>query len=590
MTIHTARHELRLRPAPDPFRAEWRLEKGTAGLELLHLRLTSDRPAVPPPLELAWLHPLVRTHHLWHPGALYRRFLPPDFEPNTAVTRGTRYAPVMALFDGGGDNALTFALGDGRHAAVLSAGVNEETASVDCRVRLFTEPVPPAAVHELVLRLDTRPLPLHACLRDVADWWAAQPGCAPVPVPEAARLPVYSTWYGFHQRLSPGGIEEQCRLARDYGFASVIVDDGWQTDDERRGYAWCGDWEVAPGKLPGFAAHVRRVQQMGLKYLLWFSAAYVGVRSSAWGRFRGMVLDPDESRDWHVLDPRFSQVREHLAGTWERFVREYNLDGFKLDFIDTFAPPAGRPLAAGGGRDTDSLSEAADLLLAKAVGRLRAVRPDLLLEFRQPYVGPRMRAFANMLRSFDAPADFASNRIHVLDIRLLSGGTPAHADMVMWHPADPVESAALQLLHTLFAVPQVSVLLDRLPADHQAMLRFLLDFWRGQRDVLLDGELEPLAPELFYPVVRARTRGKLLAAVHGRHQCVPLAGELPERIILVNGSTEGRVVVDAERDAGRRRLTVFTCTGERVREAVQPLGAGPQACEVPPAGIAFLDL
>ena len=27
---------------------------------------------------------------------------------------------------------------------------------------------------------------------------------------------------------------------------SIIVDDGWQTDDNNRGYAYCGDWAVTP--------------------------------------------------------------------------------------------------------------------------------------------------------------------------------------------------------------------------------------------------------------------------------------------------------------------------------------------------------
>ncbi len=460
---------------------------------------------------------------------------------------------------------------------------------MECRVRLFGEPVPPAAAYESVLRLDARPLPYHACLADCAAWWAAQPGYAPAPVPEPARLPVYSSWYAFHQRLTPGGLEAQCRLARRYGFASVIVDDGWQTEDNQRGYAWCGDWQPAAGKLPDFTAHIRRVQEIGLKYLLWFSAAYVGVRSRAWSRFQDMVLDPGGGREWHVLDPRFPQVREHLIGTWERCVREYGIDGLKLDFIDMFAPAGSAPEGAEGGRDFRSVTEAVDFLLQEATRRLRAVKSDLLVEFRQAYVGPRMRSFANVLRSFDAPADFASNRIHVLDIRLLSGGTPAHADMVMWHPDEPVESAAMQLLHTLFAVPQVSVLLDRLPADHRAMLRFLLGFWREQRDLLLDGELEPAGPEQFYPVVCARTREKMPAAAYGRNLLLPLAGDLPDRIVLVNGSFDGRLVAEVERDAGRRRLTVFTCTGKKVRDGRLALRRGLHAFEVPPAGIAFLD-
>ncbi len=105
-TIRTARYEIRIRADPGPFRVEWRLESPAAGLELLHLRAEAGQPAAPPPLELVWLHPLAGTHHLWHPGVLYRRFLLPDFDPNVAASRGNCYAPVMTLFNGrGGERA-----------------------------------------------------------------------------------------------------------------------------------------------------------------------------------------------------------------------------------------------------------------------------------------------------------------------------------------------------------------------------------------------------------------------------------------------------------------------------------------------------
>ena len=42
------------------------------------------------------------------------------------------------------------------------------------------------------------------------------------------------------------------------------------------------------------------------------------------------------------------------------------------------------------------------------------------------------------------------------------------------------------------------------------MVEFYLKFWRENRDVLLDGELKPFAPELAYPLVKAETQDKLL--------------------------------------------------------------------------------
>ncbi|MFP4199622.1 MAG: hypothetical protein ACLFSO_08540 [Halanaerobium sp.] len=36
-------------------------------------------------------------------------------------------------------------------------------------------------------------------------------------------------------------IEKEAEQAKKFGCEAVIVDDGWQTEDSSRGYAYCGD-------------------------------------------------------------------------------------------------------------------------------------------------------------------------------------------------------------------------------------------------------------------------------------------------------------------------------------------------------------
>src|SRR6266702_3583774 len=99
-----------------------------------------------------------------------------------------------------------------------------------------------------------RPCPRH--------WWASLPDYQPALVPETARLPMYSTWYSFHQQVMAAQIEEQCRLAKALGCEAVIVDDGWHTAGVARNYASTGDWEVAAEKIPDMKAHVARVHEL----------------------------------------------------------------------------------------------------------------------------------------------------------------------------------------------------------------------------------------------------------------------------------------------------------------------------------------
>ncbi|MFS6558390.1 hypothetical protein VPJ68_23540, partial [Parabacteroides distasonis] len=91
-----------------------------------------------------------------------------------------------------------------------------------------------------------------------------------------------------------------------------------------------------------------------------------------------------------VLDPRFPEVREFLCGLYENALRDWKLDGLKLDFIDRFKFTGEDPAVAQNyaGRDIKSLPAAVDTLMNGISRRLRAINPDVLIEFRQEYIGP----------------------------------------------------------------------------------------------------------------------------------------------------------------------------------------------------------
>jgi alpha-galactosidase len=578
--------EVRLTGEGDGFRGALSGGRVEDGVELVRLRIESEEPGRPPVFRLSWTYPAVDVHGFWHPGSGHDKGLSVDWAPGFR-SKATSSAPVGCLYDVRGRNRLTLALSDALNTVSVKVGLHEETAEFRCSISFFEEPVAPLGFYEAILRLDTRGVPYHEALADVGRWWASLEGYAPAPVPETARLPMYSTWYSFHQRLHPARVEEQCRLAKELGCEAVIVDDGWQTATNERGYAHTGDWEPASEKVPDMSAHVGRVHALGMKYLLWYSVPFVGVRSGAWERFSDKLLGEIEPLGAGVLDPRFPEVREFLIGTYERAMREWDLDGFKLDFVDSFEPSPGRPLELGDGRDYDSVPEAVDRLLTDVIGRLREIKADAMVEFRQSYIGPLMRKYGNMFRAADCPNDAVENRMRTLDVRLLCGDTAAHSDMLMWHPDDPVESAALQLLNVLFSVPQISVLLDEVPPEHVDMLRFWLGFWREHRDVLLDGALAPRNPEALYPVVLSRTDAKEVAAVYG-DAVVGLEEEVPLTLLLVNGTLKERVVLDVFLDAGTRKLEVRDCRGRVVRAESVELTGGLHAVEVPAAGLAVL--
>lgn len=312
------------------------------GLTLVRLSLRSEKPQRPPGVKLAWEMPIADVHARWHPIIQTDRRIPPDWSGGTAA-RANSGAPVMSLYNFNGRNRLTFALSDAMNPVMMRAHVREETAELKCGIELFVEPCPPMASYEAVLRIDTRDVPYYQAIRDVSDWWAGQPGYEPSPVPEPARLPLYSTWYSFHQQFDAKEVERQCALAKELGCEAVIVDDGWQTKDTSRGYEHCGDWE--PLRIPNIKEHVARIHEIGMKFVLWYAVPFVGKQNKAWEKFEDRLLSTSRGdRAVGTLDPRFPDVREHLIGVFERAMTEWDLDGFKLDFIDSFRLPAQQEL------------------------------------------------------------------------------------------------------------------------------------------------------------------------------------------------------------------------------------------------------
>ena len=568
------------------FTAELTSQAGAPATWELTLRLSSPSAKLPPPVELQWFHPQWDIHASWWPGKSRSNWLFPDWAGQSRPTaKATSDAPVVTLHSLSGQNRLTFAVQDALHPVRLRCAVNEESGNCICGVQIVPSGHAPRAELVVVVRFDLRDVPYFQALNDVASWWAAQPAYAPAPVPDIGRLPMYSTWYSFHQILDPLEVEAECRRAKALGCEAVIEDDGWQTLDSARGYAYTGDWQ--PDRIPDMAGHVKRVHEAGLKFILWYSVPFVGVHSKAFARFTGKFLNYKAQDQWHVLDPRFPDVREYLITTYEKAMRDWDLDGFKLDFVDTFHAGEQDRNDAVDGRDFGAVDEAVDKLFTDVMTRLTKIKSDVLIEFRQSYIGPLMRKYGNLFRAGDCPGDAIANRVRTLDIRLLCGNTAAHADMLMWHPQDSVESAALQLLHVLFSVPQISVRLDKVPAKHIEMLKFWLGFWREHRGVLLDGALEPLHPENNYPVVRASKSSTRIVATYS-DGLAPLGANVPATCYVINGTRRGRVVLEVAEDLGDRTMRITDVCGREVKSLRMKLGAGVYRLEIPSAGLAAI--
>ncbi|WP_188298480.1 glycoside hydrolase family 36 protein [Streptomyces sp. CBMA156] len=516
-------------------------------------------------VRIEWRVPCVDVTALWTPEPRGTGWLPAAWSAprRTSLANG---APIAALI-GTGDVALC-AFAAGRPDVLAGAGVVEETGEF----RFWAQ-----ATDRLTVRIDTSRRHFGRALADLAAWWGEG---RTADIPEAARRPAYSTWYSMHQDVTPKGVETQAALGRELGLDVIIVDDGWMTADRTRGYAHCGDWE--PVSLPDTAAHVQRVHDLGVRYMLWYALPFIGKDSAAYREIGHLALADAAHMGAIVADPRHPEVRAFLTDRLARAVEEWGMDGLKVDFVDWFAradaPPA-RP-----GADCASVDEGVERLLAGIRRRITAANPEAMIEHRQPYVSPGLWPYATMIRATDCPLSPQENRQRTIDVRLAAGPVPVHADMLMWHAGEPAEQIACHLINVLFSVPQVSVDLAAQSEAQREAIAFWLGVFREHTATLQLGELLPARPDLGYPMVTARGTGTVAVA---RYTALPVdvSGDDWHTLLVANADADPDVRLTGGR--GQVAVTVQDARGRIVRQGEVELDRA-EAVPVPRGGLLTL--
>ncbi|WP_441247125.1 glycoside hydrolase family 36 protein [Kitasatospora sp. McL0602] len=544
------------------------------GVVLLELTTGPSLDGQPVRARVEWRMPCTGATAHWTPNT-NTRWLPPSWlAPRIAsLPKG---APVGSLV-GTGDAALcTFAVGELVLPVSIGEGAVEETGEFSWWVE-----------HEgdrLSLLLDLSGRHFADTVRGAASWWATL--LTPATVPAAAFEPVFCTWYALHLAMTSADVERLAALAAPLGFGALIVDDGWQTDEVNRSYATTGDWQPAPVGFPDFADHIARVRALGLKYLVWHSLPFAGDRSAAVAEL-GLAehsLAHLPQLETYVLDPRSATVRAHQVERLASAVEKYGADGLKVDFIDTFAR-AGATTASPEA-DCETVAEGVQKLLAELDTRLRAARPEVLIEHRQDYMGPGLWPYATMVRATDCPHNTAENRTRTADLRLTAGPLAVHADPVTWHPSESPEQIAVLLLSVLFATPQVSVDLGRQSPAQLAAVRFWLSVMREHTALLQRGDFRPHRPELAYPLVES-SHGTSRA--YGRYAPVPVpvTGDWA-LLLLANADPDTLVRLTFDQPPGTLALHVQDCQGGTVAEATSTVSGRELALHVPQGGLLTL--
>ncbi len=548
--------------------------------EVYELKFSSPEKVVPTPIKLKWKIPALKVAGIWKPTNDFSKRIQADWELRPMESRVSIDAPLISVFDHKDQNVLTFACSDAIHTIELDAVLREEDNLLYGHVVLFSEVEQPISAYKVQLRLDLQKTHFTESLKNVTKWWESFDHLKPTSVPEIAKRPIYSTWYQFHQSLDEDLLIKECVIASKMGYKAIVIDDGWQTKDSNRGYDYTGDWQ--PDRIPEMRGFVEEIHKLGMKVALWYSVPFCGKKSRAYQKFKGKFLTEDH-RWAPVFDPRYPEVRAHLINLYTDAIKDWKLDGFKLDFIDDFHFYEDTPIGAEDGRDFSSINEAVDKLLSDVIGSLKKIKPEVFVEFRQKYTGPAMRKYGNMFRAFDCPGDAVMNRIRIADLRMYCGNTAIHADMVTWHADEPVEVAALQLINIMFGVPQLSVKLQDCSEAELNMIRFYTGYWNDHAEILMEGDFIASRPLANYPVQKVVKDDFTIIGVHDDF-VVPMGSTTPN-IHFLNAQLVNEIVVKATDDLGTFDRIVYDCQGNIVAENKIEITKGANLMEVPVCGI-----
>ena len=561
------------------------------GRDAVTIRITSPTNVMPPQFGVQLRVPGAGVQNVWTSNFLTSdgQHLWPQLwwdDRSTYESQLAANTPIAVGYNSSGVSPVALACSEASNLLRFGLYADDRTCEIVGRCEFFLQPVAAMREYAATIILDRRGRSFADTVRGCSEWVAEQNGFVPAEVPEAAYEPLYSTWYAFLQDVHAEELENEARLAAALGMRTMILDDGWHKEKSASFFSAAGDWMPVKSRFPDFKAHVDAVHRAGLKYMLWLSVPYVGDESKAWGRFKDKLLYVHGKKSpgrVGILDPRFPEVREYLIATYERVVGEWGFDGAKLDFIDQFKLVGEDPALKDGyaGRDYRSVPEAVNRLMKDVLAHLKRIKPDVLVEFRQAYMGPAILQYGNMMRAADCPADPCANRKRICDLRLTSGKTAVHSDMLVWSRDETPEGAALPILNALFSTIQYSMVLSSLPPSHAEVVRHWISFSREHREALLKGAFRPHHPENGYTWIEGESAKERVVAIYSPDVIVPL-GEIGKDTYIVNATGGAALAIEV---SGAVEVGRYGVCGKR--EGTYSLSAGIHRVPIPPSGYAL---
>ena len=424
--------------------------------------------------------PIIDINGYWHPDC---RWPSAKLNFNIHFTSAfNRFWPLISFFSQSGNNRCTVGITDMIDDCDINASLDQSACAYHL---VFTVVVPENEDIHFDLSIDTTDgLWTDAVKRQVTRIAKVYP--AP-QIPEAAWEPVYCTWYAAHAAVTQQWVDEIAPITADIGFKTLILDDGWCFPEMRRAviengeknwYKDIGDWELCKEKFPDFPAHLARIHKLGMKYMFWTTPILIGINSKIAAKYDKNGIDDTCIAGFRLPNFTNDALSEEMIEKIIRVLKDNNLDGLKIDFIDKVRPSLTEPC----GRKMYNF-------IKNLISKLKAVKPDMLIEFRESYCHRGIAFLCTQYRAADVPLDWMDNLRRLAKIHMeLGQGFPVHSDPACWHKDELPENVSRHMIAAIAGVPMLSVDLKQQSAENLAIIRHWLIFYKQHIDTFKKGQ------------------------------------------------------------------------------------------------------
>jgi alpha-galactosidase len=504
--------------------------------------------------------------------------------------------PFFALMSESGPCMFAFGLLDADGAVEIKRVlpvISQRKAMVggDEHLGLAFEWVPKGPTKSVAIFLSRQHTSWFEALRDYTGAIEKLDGISQPHHPDAWR-PVWCTWTAFPSaEMTEERVLENARIGKKLGIGTVILDDGWfgpGLDDDH--YAPHqptinhGDYYPDPVKLPDLPGLVKRVQAMGIKFLLWHAPLCVAPEAKCAPKLKNLFqkkagADFLSVNGMHQLCPCNKQVRDYAKAETYRLFKDYGVDGLKVDLYNCLSDQM-----CDSKDHTHDISDpvrGVDAVMAAVWEGALEARADAIMELKQDYGNVRLARHGTMVRAGDTAYDMDTNNQRCSYTQAFA--RCVHVDPVVTSVHTEVRHMALLALKSVvFGVPTFSMDLARFTDAQLAPISHWLHFYNDHVEMFM-APRKPLSLDQDVWTGGVEQSRWVAALRQARVMTLPEG----KKVHVLNGTGRDTLILETATTAARKVKT-WDFNGTFVGETT--LAGGAREISIPSGGRAELTL